>query len=135
MKIVIIILSVIVALVVLFFVIKAISKPKINYKKGTTTQTKDTKNASQPEIKKVEGLVFEEKYNIPEEPVKVYPERNLRNLPSPFPKDFVSKKKKKTLAEQINELSPELKALILDKGLARKDIELKKSKKNWTCIP
>ncbi len=44
------------------------------------------------------------------------------------------KKEKKSLAEQIRELSPELKILLFDRGLARKEFEFK-SKKDWTCIP
>ena len=42
--------------------------------------------------------------------------------------------KPKNLLEQIRELSPELKMLIFDRGLARKDYDFK-SKKDWIRIP
>ena len=130
-KIFLIIGIVVVSLVVLFFIIKFATKPKINYKKSNNTTANSEKKANaKPEVKKVEGLVFEEKFVVPEEPVSSYSHSNLRNIQrAPYKTNRLNKKQSKSLAEQINELSPELKALILDKGLARKDVELK-SKKN-----
>ena len=129
MTIVLIILGSLAGLVFLYFIIKVLTKPKIK-----TFQTPKIKKAEkqaqqvQAEVKSVQGLSFEEKFIVPEEPVKLDYKDSLKNLPKDFPLAKKRTPKKKSLAEQINELSPELKALILDRGLARKDIDINSKK-------
>ena len=132
MKVVLIILGVIAGLIFLYFILKLLTKPKIKIASKVDNPVKQTKKETQNvEVKKVEGLNFEEKFIVEEE--KRVDLSSLNNdfmsMKKPLPAVRSKKKTQKSLAEQISELSPELKLLILDKSLATKDIEIK-SKKN-----
>lgn len=121
-----IVIGSVIAIIFLYLIIKFLTKPKIKYTKNNTNIKNNTekKEEKQAEVKSVEGLVFEEKFVYPEEPVRNNFNSGLRKIQKPLSRQIFRKEKKKSLAEQINELSPELKALLLDKGLARKDNDL-----------
>ncbi len=80
------------------------------------------------------GLNLEGKFNIDDFDVEETQERKDDFGGLDFSKLKKPVDKKKPLLEQIRELSPELKALVFDRGLARKDYEFM-SKKDWIRIP
>ena len=137
LTVVLIIVGVIIALALIVFVLGKLSRPK--FKKAQKYLAKKPATTENVVAKKVEtdsaiGLNLDGVFNFEEE--KYFEENtNDEEVFDSKPKPLTKAKPQatKTLLEQIRELSPELKALIFDRGLARKEYDFN-SKLDWTSI-
>ena len=116
--------SALVVFVALILILKKVTTPK--FPKRDYFEKKKTNENMQVS----QGLSFDDSYisENPEYAEQVVDEKDVLDSFDKYQKMF-SPRREKTLIEQINELSPEMKMLLLDRGLARKDFEIK-SKKN-----
>ena len=127
-----IIMLIVVASVVVFvsvlLILKKITMPKF----PRTDDFIPKKTVGKPEI--TQGLSFNDAY-IKENPeyVEQVEEQEVEEDPFQKYKNSFKPSKEKTLLEQINELSPQMKILLLDRCLALKDSD-KNSKKSWIRI-
>jgi len=128
---------IIVGIVLVFFLIKKLTKPRFKkvekYLKPKSVEVKKEPVKSEMKIQEPIGLNFDAKFIADED--NYIPKEDKEDSYEPF--DFgrhTRMKKQKTILQQIRELSPELKALIFDRGLAKKDYEFM-SKKDWIRIP
>lgn len=129
-----IIIASIIGLIILWKFLKLITKPKFKnnfkFEKNQEAEIKSVENNnSKPDVK---GLSLDAHFDInDDEEVQETDEEvdRRRNMFAKFNKDFHSKSSnKKTLLDEINSLSPELKAMLFDRGLARKDYDFKSKK-------
>lgn len=130
-----VIVASIIGLIILWKFLKLITKPKFKYnnklEKNQEAEIKPVENNNtKPDVK---GLSLDARFDIKddEEEIEETEEQaeRRRNLFAKFDKDIHSKpSNKKTLLEEIRSLSPELKAMLFDRGLARKDYDFKSKK-------
>lgn len=125
-----IIVGAFVFLVIFLATVKKLTMPKFpeidyeTYKNIKHRETIQNKTDYEPKLSFSDKYIDENSENELEEKTDERPEKI--NFPRFRPN---IEPKKKTLLQQINELSPEMKMILLDKGLALKDFDLK-SKKN-----
>lgn len=115
------------------WVLGRLFRPKIKYKPSTMVQTPVKEEIKEEIEKPMSGLSLDNKLSLDEDSVEESQEDEEpihfnENEYSNFRRRLAQKHNKKTLLEQIQELSPELKMLIFDKGLARKDFEIMSKK-------
>lgn len=127
---------IIVGVVLAFFVIKKLTKPKFKkvekyLKMAPVEQTKPAIK-SEAKVETPVGLSLDAKFKTEEETYynsQKEEEQEIPNISDAFDFNKFSKGlKKNNILEEIRGLSPELKALIFDRGLARKDYEFMSKK-------
>lgn len=131
--------GVIIALAFVIFVAGKLAKPRFKNVEKYLVKQEEKKENVEPQEAKVDvsiGLNLDGIFKTDEE---VYyesnkEEKNLIAEEKPKMKSIQKKETGSSLLEQIRNLSPELKALIFDRGLARKEYDFM-SKKDWTSIP
>jgi hypothetical protein len=131
--IVLIVLCAIISLFVIWFLLSKILKPKFKYKVHKKTNKEKSAIDSIPVITNpkiglnLDGSIAGD---------KLYEEETVSKVNDDIDKDALdayknylkSKTPKKTILEEIRQLSPELKVLLFDRGLARKDYDFNSKK-------